>query len=186
MKGQVWPKGLTQLLRHCWRWMRRRREACWPMPKPRQNARRGWSECEERAAKRETPPIDRDIVGERRGGGTSTDSGWKLVAKYSIDEPEERSGEDPYPAAGAGGRKKGGSWKEEEDQEWGYAADPGTASLESLPEQFGEASFWDGPSWVAGVNPSLTWKEQSGSREDTHFHLAVSKTEERTRTRYRD
>lgn len=59
-------------------------------------------------------------------------------------------------------------WTEDEEGEWSYSTGPGATTMDVLRERFGEANFWDVPSWqqwTMGVDPTTTWQGGWGLRE---------------------
>lgn len=78
------------------------------------------------------------------GAKSSTGEGWHSSA---LTGPVTTKPPTPHPGdmAFQGWRER--RWMEGKEGEWSYSTGPGTTTLDILRERFGEASFWDTPSW---------------------------------------
>lgn len=79
-------------------------------------------------------------------GGAKTLSGewWQssaLAGPGSVKAPTSH----PSDLAFQGWREQ--RWMEDDEGEWNYTTSPGNSTLDVLQERFGEASFWNAPSW---------------------------------------
>lgn len=139
-------------------------------------------ECEERVVRpkeKKLQPADplEDVgaVADKGVSRTAVGNWWQSPALSSQGDERAKT-PPPIPEPMFQGWRES-QWMEEEEQDWAYTSDPGTASMESLRERFGEASFRDAPSWqpwAVGLDPS-TWRERGSSGADTRFRLASPK-----------